>query len=385
MRGPVLLAVLALLAAAVPASAAERQVPRGWLGAVADGPMAAPESAAASAEWDRMATHGVESVRVAVYWDEHQPVATAAELPSADAPRFRAVRGVPTDFSRTDAVVAAAAARGLQLLPVVLRAPAWAAHRPGDLASPPADPATYAAFVAALVRRYGPRGSLWRERPELRRLPVRAWQVWNEPNLTSYWSAQPFARSYVALLRAARRAIRRADPGARVVLAGLPNRSWTALRAIYRAGGRGAFDAVALHPFTGLPRFVMKLIRLARREMRRHGDGRRPIWVTELSWPASAGRDPRRGGFEVTDAGQADRLEGALRRLRTARRPLRIERVYWYTWLSTEAGPSAFDWSGLRRVRGGAIVDAPALAVFTRWARRLQGCAKAPGDARRCR
>jgi hypothetical protein len=169
------------------------------------------------------------------------------------------------------------------------------------------------------------------------------------------------------------------------VLAGLPNYSWRALRAIYRAGGRGAFDAVALHPFTGLPRFVIRLIRLTRREMARQGDGRRAVWVTELSWPASAGRRPLRGGFEVTDAGQAARLDGALARLRDARRALRIERVFWYTWLSTETGPSAFAWSGLRRLRGGAVVSTPALAVFSRWARRLQGCAKAPGDARRCR
>ena len=249
----------------------------------------------------------------------------------------------------------------------------------------PADPATFAAFAGALVRRYGPGGSFWSERPELPQIPVRDWQVWNEPNLPGFWSAQPFARSYVRVLRSARAAIRAADPGARVILAGLPNYSWRALRAIYRAGGRGAFDAVALHPFTGPPRFVMKLIRLARAEIRRNGDARLPVWVTELSWPASAGQRPRPGGFEVTDAGQAQRLGEALRRLRDARVRLRIERVYWYTWLSTERGPGAFDWAGLRRVRGGRAATTPALRVFARWARRLQGCAKAPGDARRCR
>jgi hypothetical protein len=384
MRRSVLLAALLVLVAATPAATA-RQVPRGWLGAVVDGPLTGPQRAAYAGEWDLMAASGVESVRVAVFWDEHQPVASAAELPAGEAGRFASVGGVPTDFSRTDAVVAAAAARGLRVLPVVQRAPGWARVEPDDPASPPARAATFAAFVGALVRRYGPRGSFWAERPDLPRIPVRAWQVWNEPNLTSYWSVQPFARGYVRLLRAARRAVRAADPGAQVVLAGLPNRSWTALRAVYRAGGRGGFDAVALHPFTGPPRFVMKIVRLARRETVRAGDARVPIWLTELSWPASAGRVPRRGGFEVTDAGQATRLGGVMRRLRGQRRALRIERVFWYTWLSMEAGPTAFDWSGLRRVRAGTVVSAPALAVYTRWARRLQGCAKAPGDATRCR
>ena len=385
MRGPLLLAVLLLLAAAAPAAGAPREVPPGWLGTVVDGPLTGPSAGSFAGEWDLMAARGVESVRVAVFWDEAQPLARIEDVPSEAAGRFRDENGVPTDFSRTDAVVAAAAARGMSVLPVVQRTPAWAARRPGDPASPPADPATFAAFAGALVRRSGPAGSFWSERPELPQIPVRDWQVWNEPNLPGFWSAQPFARSYLRLLRSARAAIRAADPGARVILAGLPNYSWRALRAIYRAGGRGAFDAVALHPFTGPPRFVMKLIRLARAEMRRNGDARLPVWVTELSWPASAGQRPRPGGFEVTDAGQAQRLGEALRRLRDARVRLRIERVYWYTWLSTERGPGAFDWAGLRRVRGGRAATTPALRVFARWARRLQGCAKAPGDARRCR
>jgi hypothetical protein len=117
--------------------------------------------------------------------------------------------------------------------------------------------------------------------------------------------------------------------------------------------------------------------------MRKRGDARVPVWVTELSWPAAKGVVPHPAGFEVTEAGQARRLGSALRLLAAARRRQRIERVFWYTWLSTEAGPSAFDWSGLRRLRADSVVDAPALATFRRWARRLEGCAKT-ADARRC-
>ena len=62
------------------------------------------------------------------------------------------------------------------------------------------------------------------------------------------------------------------------------------------------------------------------------------------------------------------------------RRKLRIGRVYWYTWLSVEGiTDSAFDYSGLRRMRDGQLHDAPSLSMFTRLARRLQGCAKQPG------
>jgi len=304
---------------------------------------------------------------------------------------WAALEPAPGHFAlaKTDRFVLAAAKQGIAVLPILFHAPFWATGKrrspTANVADPPRRPATFAAFARAMVGRYGPSGSLWREHPSVDKVPVRDWQIWNEPNLPGFWSTQPFAWSYLRLLRAARAAIRAADPGARVILAGLPNYSWRALRAIYRAGGRGTFDAVALHPFTGPPRFVMKLIRLARAEMARNGDGRLPVWVTELSWPASAGKRPRPGGFEVTDAGQAARLGEALRRLRDARVRLGIERVYWYTWLSTEKGPGAFDWAGLRRVRGARVASAPALDVYGRWARRLEGCAKVPGDARRCR
>ena len=169
-------------------------------------------------------------------------------------------------------------------------------------------------------------------------MPIRDWQIWNEPNLTRYWTTQPFAKPYVKLLRASRRALRAADPGSRTILAGLPNESWIALRKVYKAGGRGAFDVVALHPYTGRPRNVIKLIEFARREMRRYHDGRRPVWLTELSWPASKGKTDGAPGFVTTEKGQAARLKLALKLLAKARKRLKIQRVVWYTWLSREGG-----------------------------------------------
>ena len=125
----------------------------------------------------------------------------------------------------------------------------------------------------------------------------------------------------------------------------------------------------------------MRLAELARKEMRRFKDGRKPIWITELSWPAA--KDTT--GFETTDRDQASRLREGLKLLAKARKRLRIEKVYWYTWLSREPSPNSFDYSGLRRERGGQIVSVPALDAFRGAARRLQGCSKVLGDATRCR
>jgi hypothetical protein len=367
MRKAVLLAVLLTFSTPAGAFAAARKVPRGWLGVVADGPLTAPGNAI-PAEWDQMAGSGVESVRTAFYWTEVQPNGPA------DA-----------NWSTIDPVVLAAAARGMDVLPVLQGTPAWAATTPGDIASPPRSNADFARFVTLLVTRYGPAGSFWAEHPEVAKRPIRAWQIWNEPNITRYWNVASWAPPYVALLKAAHVALKQADPGAKTILAGLPNESWTALHRIYAAGARGSFDVVALHPYTGKPSNVIKLVRLSEAEMRRRHDKKLPVWVTELSWPASEGKTQGPRGFTTTDSGQATRLRQGLDLLVKQRAKLRIGRVYWYTWLSQEgASGSAFDYSGLRRLRGGGVVDSPALTMFRSEAKRLEGCMKLLGDAGRC-
>ena len=373
--------LLALLVAAPAAAAAERRVPQGWLGVVADGPL----SSGHEGEWDRMVAAGVESVRTAFRWSDVQPYPSAAAIASGETRRFRDIGGIPTDFSRLDRLVAMASRRGLELLPVVESTPAWAALRDGKASSPPRDAATFRRFVVALVHRYGPRGSFWRERRELPRMPIRAWQIWNEPGITFFWSEQPFAASFVHVLRAAANGIRAADPGAKIVLAGLNNRSWEDLGEIYAAGGGGHFDAVAIHPYTYRPADVLRVVRRARRVMRANGDGRLPVWVTEFSWTAARDETILPDIINTTARGQARNLRKVLRGFAAMRRRARIERVFWYTWLSSEQPSSSFNWSGLRRLRSGSVVSVPALAAFRRAARRLEGCAKARGDARRCR
>ena len=187
------------------------------------------------------------------------------------------------------------------MLPVVQGTPVWAAKNPGDPASPPRDNADFARFLTALVTRYGPNGSLWVSHPEVTPQPVRSWQIWNEPNLTRYWNVAPWAPSYVALLKRADKALKAADPGSQTVLAGLPNESWKALEAIYDAGARGSFDVVTLHPYTGQPKNVIRIVKIVRRVMERRGDGKLPIWVTELSWPAAQGKTVQHHDFETTE------------------------------------------------------------------------------------
>ena len=149
------------------------------------------------------------------------------------------------------------------------------------------------------------------------------------------------------LLKAADKALKAADPGSKTILAGLPNESWKALEAIYDAGARGAFDVVALHPYTGKPKNVVRIVKIvAARDGAQQGSA-----SCRSGSPSCRGRRPRaRPSRKATSRpptpGQARRLDEGLKLLAERPQALRIERVYWYTWLSAEGiTGSAFDYS----------------------------------------
>ena len=155
--------------------------------------------------------------------------------------------------------------------------------------SPPAAPRPSRSYLTALVERYGPQARCGRSGPSCRGCPIRDWQIWNEPNLTRYWTAQPFAKRYVRCSARLGAALRAPIPGANDRARRAANESWIALREIYKAGGRGAFDAVALHPYTRTPANVLRLVR-SRGARCAASTTARPVWLTELSWPAAQGK-----------------------------------------------------------------------------------------------
>lgn len=363
--------------ASVPGAAARgvAPVPPGFFGVVLDGPLLDPGSL-----FDReapvMVANGVRSVRFSMDWDAAQPYRTLAEVPAAQRRSFHVLGGVPTSFAASDRLMLVATRRGFTVLPVIVRAPRWARRTAAAEWSPPRNPAAFGRFAGLLVRRYGPRGSFWREHSRLRRRPIRAWQIWNEPaggdrvnGASLFWNdPHPFQKLYVAMLRDARRSIRAADPHARIVLAGLFGRSWNSLEAIYRAGGGRLFDAVAIHPYANTPHNVMRILYLVRRVMARHRDARKPLMVTETGWTSSRTVVAGAGDLiQTSPARQARNLTDEFALLAAARTRLRLTGVYWYTWLRQEPGIDSFDYAGLRRIDArGRVWSKPALAAFRR-------------------
>jgi hypothetical protein len=351
---PVLLAVLVL----APAAQA-RKAPPLFMGVNWDSAIASAPQAIRDAQFPRMGSAGVETVRTAFSWAQAQPTEHG-----------------PIDLTATDAFVAQAAARHIEVFPHVIVAPDWARISAAPM-SPPSDPTFVEAYIRALIQRYGESGSFWADHPELPRVPIRYWQFWNEPHLPFQWDLpksqeKNWPQSYTSHLKVFYETVKGTDPTAQVVLAGLANRSWEYLADLYRAGAGGNFDVAAIHPYTTKPSGVARLLGKFRAVMKSNHDARKPLWVTEFGLPASRGRAHSKNTLQTTARGMASYLSSSYEVLRRL-----TPRAYWYTWASEYRG-DIFRFAGLFRYRTGdkKLTVQPAFSSFVKTARRMQGCVK---------
>lgn len=198
----------------------------------------------------------------------------------------------------------------------IVGTPGWA-NGGASAATPPSSAATFGAFVNYLVNSF--RGQ------------VAAWEIWNEEDSTSFWNGT--TAQYVALLAAASSAVRSADHSAQVVLGPLVGNDAAYLESVYAAGGGPSFDAVAVHADSAcdvtapasfalnpgtktVGRWYFLGVQSVEATMLAHGDGARPLYMTEFGWASTsspcdvgASAGTRAGG--VDQATQASYLQQA--------------------------------------------------------------------------
>jgi polysaccharide biosynthesis protein PslG len=240
---------------------------------------------------------GARWIRVDVNWAQIQP----------DGPHGFIWRPI-------NRVVRAAHRCGMHVLGTLMYSPPWT-RPPGT--SPTYSPGSvaFARFAREAARHLRPMG-------------VHAFEIWNEPNSSAFFTPAPSAEAYAAMLIAADRAIKSVQPHATVVTGGMApaaNASGsiaplTFLRGLYRHGAKGHFDAVGAHPYCwpaypGSPRFWSAWYQMYRRHdslrsiMIAHGDGAKRIWATEFGAPTDG---PPHSGF-VSDGVQAAMVARAYR------------------------------------------------------------------------
>jgi len=272
-----------------------------------------------------------------------------------------------SDWSGVDRVVAAAVERGLQVLGLITNTPAWARIEESgdDSHGRPSDPAEFGRFAGDAAARYA--GT------------VRHWEIWNEPNLTQFFTPAPDVEQYARLLSAAATAIRAAAPDAVIVTGGLSPATdngtdispTTFLDELYDRGAEDDFDAVGMHPYSypalpsdaGTRRWnAYYRMRNLHAVMADHDDGDTRIWATEFGAPTGSGED------SVSPDEQAEILRDGINEQR--RLPF-VDKLFVYSLV--DRGNAAAD-----REQNFGIVDhdldpKPAMAVVQR-AASTPGC-----------
>jgi hypothetical protein len=330
-----LLAVMCISLACV-AGTSEARVPKDFFGIDA-GPLIDASSEYVDSELAAMASDGLQVVRT-------QAITL---MP-------------PTPFTRDyywtadDAFELSAAAAGVRWYPFIGYAPNTP---PGPHPTARKRVPDYAAYAAGLARRYGPHGSFWQEHPSLPKLPVTTYEIWNEENSTAYWRPQRTApERYAELYVAARKAIKRVQPGARVIVGGLAAGGSAStidevhfLRRMFahRPSLRRNLDAVAFHPYQRSVAKVYARIARLRRALDILAGPQVPIEITEVGWS-------KKHFSESTRAADLARLA-----LELPRSDCNVTRLIPFDWIDPiSAGFGLVDVDGSTRPSGRAYFHA---------------------------
>ncbi|MEN3273096.1 MAG: polysaccharide biosynthesis protein PslG [Actinomycetota bacterium] len=243
--------------------------------------------------------------------------------------------------NQLDTIISAARQRGINVLGMLWRTPAWAnGNQPPNTG--PNNPADYARFATWIAGHY--RGQ------------IAAWEVWNEPNQSDFFTGADPAK-YAALVRAAYPAFKAGDPTASVVVGSVALNDTDWLSRMYDAGVSGAYDILSTHPYQQPTdqgpeiaddgqRWTLDHIGAVHALMVARGDGAKKIWATEYGWSSHANTGAEATWNKgVTEAVQADYLARSLTWF--ANRHPYVTNVFWYNEREKATGITHEDGYGL--------------------------------------
>ena len=172
----------------------------------------------------------------------------------------------------------------------------------------------FAKYAGVLVDRYGSN--------------ITYWEIWNEPDCPYFWAPNPDAKAYVELLKETYGVIKSYDQTATVIggAVSAPNENLCLdllfIEEMFQNNGGDYMDILSIHPYYHQikdERLVRETINELKEMMIRY-DVDIPIWVTEIGFSSSSGRNGN------TEGEQAALLVRAYATLLSAG----IQKVTWY-------------------------------------------------------
>jgi hypothetical protein len=177
-------------------------------------------------------------------------------------------------FAKYDTLVNLAKENNIQVLGILDYSVEWASScRRWNC--PPVDNKLFVNFTAKVIQRYKDR--------------VKYWEIWNEPDSGIYWTKQDCLKSYCDLLREVYLAAKKIDPDCKILNGGLAS-GIASVNHLYDNGAKDCFDILNIHIFEspqnpGAIKSVIAYPRIARKIMKRNGDGNKELWITEIGCP----------------------------------------------------------------------------------------------------
>ncbi|MGI5867891.1 MAG: hypothetical protein ACOX9C_00400 [Kiritimatiellia bacterium] len=150
----------------------------------------------------------------------------------------------PDRFAKIDKLFNTVASKTDAVQPILEGTPDWAAIsaerlddaiKAGRPTTVPPDPAKYAEITEAVVKRYGDRISMY--------------EIWNEADITQFYRGT--AQEYVTLFHTVAPIIRRLDPAAKIMPAGMAGFREPFIDELVKGGVIDASDMIAFHPYAG--------------------------------------------------------------------------------------------------------------------------------------
>jgi len=241
---------------------------------------------------------GIGWIRDEVYWSEVEKEKGVFRFPSA-----------------YDHYLGAVQARGLQVLLILDfgNAVYTGAEKGGPATE--VERRAFARYCGEVVRRYKTFG-------------VRAYEIWNEPNASTFWRPRPNPEDYAGLLKAAYESCKDADPDATVLGCSTSGTDLDFIGRVLDAGGGRFMDGISFHPYCQ-PFAPEKKLLTDISKLKRIASGK-PLWITEFGYPTSA------GAAGVDEEMQADY---SVRAFLLARTTPEVERVFWYDFQNDGEDP----------------------------------------------
>lgn len=283
-----------------------------------------PVDVPSAPDYSRMSNGGIGSYRLPLAWST-----------------VEATKGT-YNWAPFDATLAELAKNGIEPIVNVTGTPAGYAPK---LTDPPTSSGeafdAWADFLHAAALRYGPDGTFWgafaEANPGIAPQPLRVWEIWNEPNTSTFWTPSPDPGAYSALLKRSSRVLKNVDPDAQIMVGGMfvtpPSDgaivSFDFLRDIYdHRGVADTVDLVGVHPYGPDVESVTKQLDGTRDAIDAAGDDA-GLWVTELGW----GSDPNvPNQLAETPEKQAELLTDSFKVMYDDRDQWDLKGVVWFTW-----------------------------------------------------